>query len=229
MRVDLYQKSSNDFDVASYDTQEECLAEVLKSTSGCASGVIKGDTFTYYSFHVYPQGQTTHYYCKCASSGWENSGLQAISNAPYPVLLYRGSPASLPPPSPPPPSPPATSSLCMPSSVELTASGSGATLTYVLDGSTSTQLVAPDTPYAFTGTAMASHPLAVIAYNTNDGCAVTTSCLNGAASAGHGELYCTGSGSTFSFSAGCVGKSISMACYIHGPMGPNRLTVSSAC
>jgi hypothetical protein len=138
-------------------------------------------------------------------------------------------PPSAPPPSPPPPSPPATSSPCMPSSVALTASGSGATLTYVLDGSTSTQLVAPDTPYAFTGTAMASHPLAVIAYDTSDGCAVTTSCLNGAAFAGHGELYCTGSGSTFSFSAGCVGKSISMACYIHGPMGPNRLTVSSAC
>ena len=100
---------------------------------------------------------------------------------------------------------------------------------YLLDGVSTVYRVGAST-YTITSTIMGNHPLAVIADDTSDGCAVTTSCLNGAAFAGHGELYCTGSGSTFSFSAGCDGKTISMACYIHGPMGPNRLLVdTSAC
>jgi len=59
VRIDLYQKSTNDYDVANYDERSDCLAEVLKPTSGCASGMVLGEPFVYYSLHIYPFGGTT--------------------------------------------------------------------------------------------------------------------------------------------------------------------------
>tara|TARA_Y100000748_G_scaffold255458_1_gene221621 strand:- start:125 stop:469 length:345 start_codon:yes stop_codon:yes gene_type:complete len=111
----------------------------------------------------------------------------------------------------------------MPSTIELTASGG----VLLLDGSSQTWIVGSNT-YTITSSVMGSHPLAVIADDTSGGCAVTTSCLNGAALTKNGELYCTGSGSTYAFSNGCNGKTISLDCYVHGAMGAaGRLTVSN--
>lgn len=112
----------------------------------------------------------------------------------------------------------------MPTSVELTVSGG----VLLLDGSQSTQTVGSNT-YTITSSIMGSHPLAVIADDTSGGCAVTTSCQNGAAFVAQGELYCTGGGSTFAFSAECDGTTISLDCYIHGAMGgAGRFVVSTS-